>query len=95
MVIDQSLCNRTQVHKGKAAVLNSNSVATATCILKIAMVHYKAELQLMRTSVILQLLLVHVNDICTYAIHEILRVGDHEQYSLEALQGLLKPHTGF
>ena len=59
------------------------------------MVHYKAELQLMRTSVILQLLLVHVNDICTYSIHEILRVGDHEQDSLEALQGLLKPHTGF
>ena len=49
----------------------------------------------MRTSIIFQLLLVHVDDICTYAIHEILRVGDHEQDSLEALQGLLKPNTGF
>ena len=45
------------------------------------------------TSVVLQLLLVHVDDIGTYAVHEVLGMRDHEQNALEALQSFLQPDT--
>ena len=45
------------------------------------------------TSIILELLLMHVYDVGADAVHEVLGVRHHQQNALEVLQGLFEPDT--
>ena len=36
---------------------------------------------------------MHVDDVGADAIHEVLRVGDHEQYALELAKHVFQPNT--
>lgn len=47
-----------------------------------------------RTCIVLELLLVHVDDVGAHAVHEVLRVGDQEEDALELLKRVLQPYAG-
>ena len=48
----------------------------------------------MLTSVHLELLLVHVDDVGTDSVHEVLGVRDEQQDAVELLQRVFQPHAG-
>ena len=45
------------------------------------------------TCVVVELFLVHVDDVGADAVHEVLGVGDHEQDALELAEHIFQPHT--
>ena len=52
-------------------------------------------MKLRGTCVVVELLLVHVDDVSADAVHEVLRVRDHEQDALELAQHIFQPDAGF
>ena len=47
------------------------------------------------TSVVVELPVVHVDDVGAHAVHEVLGVGDHDEDALEVAEHLLQPNAGF